>query len=295
MNTSLASCCCALAAVAVMMAAGRPSASSPDTLVQTDVYVSGEDGYHTYRIPSVIVTPQGTLLAFAEARRDGRGDTGDIDLVVKRSADGGRTWSAMQIVGDNGPNTVGNPCPVIDRTTGTIWLLTTHNLGEDREKEIIAGTSKGSRTVWVMKGTDDGLTWSAPVEITARAKRPDWTCILPAAITPFDPEGQFDADAFERLLERLYAAGVHGIYLCGTTGEGMLQPAGQRKAVTEVAVSCTPPGRHVIVHVGAGSPSEAVDLAAHAAHVGAHAISSLPPLAGTFSFTEVRDSRWHSA
>lgn len=165
-------CCLAFAFLA---AAGRQAGSSRDMLVQTDVYVSGQDGYHTYRIPSVILTRQGTLLAFAEARRDGRGDSGDIDLVVKRSADGGTSWSAMQVVGDNGPNTFGNPCPVLDGTTGTIWLLTTHNLGEDDEQEILAGTSKGTRTVWVMKSTDDGVTWSEPVEITARVKKPDWT------------------------------------------------------------------------------------------------------------------------
>jgi sialidase-1 len=137
--------------------------------------VSGQDGYHTYRIPSVIVTPRGTLLAFAEARRESRTDSGDIDLVVKRSADRGKTWSGMQVVGDNGPNTFGNPCALVDRTTGAIWLLTTQNRGEDREQEIIAGTSKGTRTVWVMKSTDDGGTWSEPVEITARAKKSDWT------------------------------------------------------------------------------------------------------------------------
>jgi sialidase-1 len=147
----------------------------PDGLVQVDVFVAGEGGYHTHRIPSVIATSGGALLAFAEGRRDGGGDTGDIDLLLKRSEDGGATWSALAVIGDNGPHTFGNPCPVVDRTTGTIWLLTTHNRGEDREREIIAGTSRGSRTVWSMHSTDEGRTWSVPVEITARAKRPDWT------------------------------------------------------------------------------------------------------------------------
>lgn len=113
--------------------------------------------------------------------------------------------------------------------------------------------------------------------------------IVPAAVTPFDHDGRFAPAAFERLLKRLYAAGVHGVYLCGTTGEGMLQSADQRKMVTNVALSCTPPGRHVIVHVGASSPAEALDLSAHAARAGAHAISSLPPLAGAFSFAEIRE------
>jgi sialidase-1 len=123
----------------------------------------------------VIVTPKGALLAFAEARRSGAADAGDIDLVVKRSDDGGRSWSSLTVIGDNGPNTFGNPCPVIDRATGTILLLSTQNRGTDTEKDIIAGTSQGSRTVWVMRSGDDGMTWSSPIEITAIVKRPDWT------------------------------------------------------------------------------------------------------------------------
>jgi sialidase-1 len=141
----------------------------------TEVYQSGDGGYHTFRIPSVIATRNGTLLAFAEARRFGANDAGDIDLVVKRSADGGRSWSSLRAIGDDGPNTFGNPCPVLDRATGTLWLLSTHNRGTDRERDIIAGTSQGTRTVWVMTSTDDGETWSPPVEITASVKQPEWT------------------------------------------------------------------------------------------------------------------------
>jgi sialidase-1 len=141
----------------------------------TDVFIAGANGYHTYRIPSIVVTRSGALLAFAEARRAGAGDAGDIDLVLRRSTDAGASWLPLTVIGDNGPNTVGNPCPVVDRETGTIWLLSTHNQGSDREKDIIAATSAGTRTVWVMKSTDEGVTWSAPVEITASVKHPDWT------------------------------------------------------------------------------------------------------------------------
>ncbi len=68
-------------------------AMAADPPQQVDVYVSGHDGYHTYRIPSVIVTKQGTVLAFCEGRKHSSSDTGDIDLLVKRSSDGGRTFS----------------------------------------------------------------------------------------------------------------------------------------------------------------------------------------------------------
>ncbi len=139
------------------------------------VFVSGEDGYHTYRIPSLIATPTGTLLAFCEGRKESSSDAGDIDLLLKRSTDQGATWSAPQVVWDDGPNTCGNPCPVVDHSTGVIWLLLTHNLGQDREKAIVDGQSAGTRTVWVSHSRDDGLTWAVPKEITATTKKPEWT------------------------------------------------------------------------------------------------------------------------
>ncbi|MDX9752313.1 MAG: sialidase family protein [bacterium] len=143
--------------------------------VTVEVFVSGQGGYDTYRIPSVIVSPQGTVLAFCEGRRASASDTGDIDLLLRCSRDGGQTWSEPQVVWDDGPHTCGNPCPVIDEQSGTLWLLLTHNLGQDSEAEIIAGTSEGTRTVWVTSSTDDGFTWAAPREITATAKRENWS------------------------------------------------------------------------------------------------------------------------
>src|SRR5438445_545731 len=64
--------------------------------------------------------------------------------------------------------------------------------------------------------------------------------ILPAAVTPLDEDGKFAPAVFERLLERLHGAGVHGVYVCGTTGEGMLQPPGQRQSVVERAAASAP-------------------------------------------------------
>jgi sialidase-1 len=138
-----------------------------------DVFVAGRDGYHTFRIPAVVATSKGTLLAFAEGRKAGRGDAGDIDLVLRRSSDGGATWGPLQVVWDEGANTCGNPCPVVDGDA--VWLLLTHNLGDDKESAIIDRTAKGSRTVWVSKSGDDGASWSAPIEITKDVKKADWT------------------------------------------------------------------------------------------------------------------------
>jgi N-acetylneuraminate lyase len=111
--------------------------------------------------------------------------------------------------------------------------------------------------------------------------------VMPAIVTPLDEEGRFMPSALEKLLEFVYANGVDGIYVCGQTGEGLQQPAAQRKLVTETAVRCSPEGKQVIVHVGANSTIEAVDLARHAVRAGAHAVSSLPPLMG-HSFAEIR-------
>ena len=143
-------------------------------LQQVEVFTRGQDGYHTYRIPSLLVTQRGTVLAFCEGRKDSGSDTGDIDLLLKRSTDGGRTWSNQQVLWDDAANTCGNPCPVVDETTGTIHLLLTWNRGDDNEKGIKAGTARDTRRVFVCSSTDDGVTWTQPRDITATTKPEDW-------------------------------------------------------------------------------------------------------------------------
>lgn len=140
-----------------------------------DVFAGGQDGYHTYRIPSLLVTKRGTLLAFCEGRKNSRSDSGDIDLLVKRSEDNGRTWTGQQVVRDEGNNTCGNPCPVVDQETGTIWLLMTWNLGEDNEQRIVSGTSRDTRRVYATWSADDGLTWAAAREVTDMVKKCEWS------------------------------------------------------------------------------------------------------------------------
>ena len=112
--------------------------------------------------------------------------------------------------------------------------------------------------------------------------------VVPAAVTPVDEAGSFQPPAFERLLQRLYGAGVDGVYVCGSTGEGMQLSGGVRREVAEAAVALSPPGAQVIVHVGAAAAREALDLARHAAAIGASAVSSLPP-PGRFGFRELRE------
>ena len=128
---------------------------------RTDVFLAGEGGYHTYRIPALVVTNEGTLLAFCEGRKTGRGDAGDIDLVLRRSKDAGRTWRPTRLVHEEGGDkkiTIGNPCPVVDRTTGTIWMP----------------FNRDNDDVFVTFSTDDGKTWAEPRDITKDVKLPDW-------------------------------------------------------------------------------------------------------------------------
>lgn len=140
----------------------------------TDVFISRTDGYDTYRIPAIVVTTNGTVLAFCEGRKNSRNDTGKIDLLLKRSTDGGKTWSAQQIVRSDAENVCGNPAPVLDEATGVVWLLMTWNLGTDGEREIGSGTSKDTRRVFVTHSEDNGVSWAKPQEITASVKKADW-------------------------------------------------------------------------------------------------------------------------
>ncbi len=125
------------------------------------VFRSGEEGYHTFRIPAALTTPAGTLLAFCEGRKRSGSDHGDIDLVIKRSRDGGRTWGELEIVHEEGGDatvTIGNPCPVVDPDSQTIWLP----------------FCRDNDTVWITHSRDDGVTWASPREITATVKKPSW-------------------------------------------------------------------------------------------------------------------------
>jgi sialidase-1 len=151
----------------------RAAAARPAAPERVTVYRAGADGYNTYRIPAILRTRAGTLLAFAEARKNSRSDFGDIDTVVKRSSDGGRTWSAQTLIADRGPDSFGNPCPVIDARTGTILLPLIGAPGWVEKADLMSG--RAPHTVWLTTSKDDGRSWSRPREITAQVKAPDWT------------------------------------------------------------------------------------------------------------------------
>jgi N-acetylneuraminate lyase len=111
--------------------------------------------------------------------------------------------------------------------------------------------------------------------------------ILPAIVTPLDPDERLIAASFEQLIARYYEAGVDGLYVCGNTGEGLMLDPDVREAAAEVAVRNSSADKHVIVHVGAHTQRDAIRLTRHASKLGVAAVSSLPP-GGGYGFAETK-------
>lgn len=151
-----------------------PTQESPPADPLPYVFKAGTESYSCFRIPAIVKSKEGTLLAFAEGRKGNCGDEGDIDLVLRRSTDGGNTWSDVIMVWDDAGNTCGNPAPIVDRESGRIHLLMTWNLGGDRIGTINDGTSKDTRRVFYTYSDDDGKTWSEANEITESVKKVSW-------------------------------------------------------------------------------------------------------------------------
>lgn len=126
---------------------------------RTVLFQRNYNGYALFRIPAIVKTIQGSLLAFTEGRMCGScGDEGDINIVLKRSIDNGKTWSDIIMVWDDAGNTCGNPVPIVDEKTGNIHLIMTWNYSR----------------VFVTTSTDDGFTWRNPREITSTVKDKSW-------------------------------------------------------------------------------------------------------------------------
>lgn len=166
-------------------------------LKKVTVFERNKEGYHTYRIPAIIRAPNGDLLAFCEGRKNGSGDAGDIDLVMKRSTDNGHTWSAVRMLVDfkqllspdsktygslYGDYTVGNMAPVVDmmdpeHPNGRIVMPFNTN-GAEAEGTVMGGT--GVREIWVTTSDDNGYTWSTPKNITTSVSKPNEPNFNPA-------------------------------------------------------------------------------------------------------------------
>jgi len=142
-------------------------------LTHTDVFTAGEDGYHSFRIPAVETAPDGSLIAFCEARKFSAADPGfgkqEIDLVYKRSTNNGAAWSPMTVLEHAGEFwSAANPATVLDRSNGRLWVF-------------YLRSRPGCSTDTSRPGTDDmqtlarwsdtsGRTWSEPLDLTAAGR-----------------------------------------------------------------------------------------------------------------------------
>ncbi|MBK9168654.1 MAG: exo-alpha-sialidase [Bryobacterales bacterium] len=130
---------------------------------KTDLFTAGEEGYHHFRIPGIVVTAKGTLLAYVEARRQ-QGDWADIDVLMRRSTDGGRTWGRSLLLADFGEEAANNPVAIASRN-GVVHFLYCRHYAQCFDR----------------RSSDDGLTFSEPVDITATFERfradYDWNVI----------------------------------------------------------------------------------------------------------------------
>jgi sialidase-1 len=156
--------------LAILVATGTTvlaNQSAAGEVPKVNVFRAGEDGYHTYRIPAIVRAKNGNLLAFAEGRKNGPADHGDIDIVLKRSADDGKTWGKLELVQDEWDDPtakvwIGNPVPIVDlqdpQHPGRIWLVFT----------------RSNQRMFVTSSDDNGKTWSKRQEISATALDKSW-------------------------------------------------------------------------------------------------------------------------
>ena len=183
---------------------------------------AGQDNCDTYRIPGLVTTNHGTLIAVYDNRYNNSKDLQeDIDVGMSRSTDGGQSWEPMRVIMDIGEwggrserlNGIGDPCILYDHKTGTIWVAALWMSGAT-EKDMLWVASRPGMSpeetgqFMLVKSTDDGLTWSEPINITEQIKDPSWQLLLQGpgrGITLSDGTlvfpAQFKADTGEKALD----------------------------------------------------------------------------------------------
>lgn len=139
-----------------------------------------DDSVHTYRIPGIVQTDKGTLLAVYDIRYTTSRDLpGNIDVGLSRSTDGGKTWSPMRVIMDMGAphanNGIGDPAILFDPVTGRVWVAALWSKGNRSIAGSLPGLSPDTTGQLVLVSSeDDGITWTAPESITPQVKDPAW-------------------------------------------------------------------------------------------------------------------------
>ncbi len=153
----------------------EPDPTGPGLFEQTDVFVAGEDEIVEYRIPVLVTSTKGTLLAFCDARVEKPGDPpNNIDLVMKRSTDQGKTWGPLKVLLDVGEGATADSCGLVDRQTGTIWVFTVYCPVGIGSRTAKPGLSGDTFMYWAIKSDDDGETWSEKMDLTTMFKKAEW-------------------------------------------------------------------------------------------------------------------------
>lgn len=153
---------------------------------------AGQDNCHTYRIPGLVTTKSGTLIAVYDNRYNRSKDLQeDIDIGMSRSTDGGQSWEPMKVIMDMNEygglpeqlNGTGDPCILYDHNTNTLWVAALWMSGASADQMLWYASKPGitpeeTGQFLLVKSTDDGVTWSEPVSITGQIKDPSWQLLL---------------------------------------------------------------------------------------------------------------------
>jgi len=165
--------------VTILLVSGSFAVGTQQLLEKIDLFEAGKDDYAMYRIPGIVVTAKGTVLAYCEARKTGGSDWGTIDIMLRRSTDGGKTWQPrMKVANVPGPKEK-NPV-AIAKKVGKATDVTYNNpvAFADRDGSVHMLFCLEYMRCFYIRSDDDGVNWSAPVEITKtfEAFRPqyDW-------------------------------------------------------------------------------------------------------------------------
>lgn len=137
------------------------TSSDENIIEKVVVFRNGEGGYANFRIPAAVISKEGTILAFAEGRVNNRNDYGDIDVVLKRSEDNGKTWSDIIVVAEDAGNRCANPVPV---TLDSGEILLVYSWSKTGEEDTV------DDEVYTVFSCDDGKTWGESVNITDQIK-----------------------------------------------------------------------------------------------------------------------------